>query len=237
MIEHRHLSDFARMLADPTRARIVASLMGGTALPATDLAIMADVRPSTASEHLSRLVAGGLLVVERQGRHRYYRLSGRRVATLVESIAVLSPPAGPSAPGRERLRRARTCYDHLAGDLGVALTGALVERGYLADAGHGYRAGVEGTKKLAGLVGVEVGPSGSGHALFGRKCLDWTERRHHCGGRLGAAIARAFFDARWIARGLESRAVDVLPRGVEGLRKLGVDVTARSKCSPSAGRP
>src|SRR5689334_17090062 len=197
MTEHDRLADFASVLGEPTRARMVAALMGGTALPATDLALLARVQPSTASEHLALLVSGGFLSMERHGRHRYYRLSSPEVADIVESIASFRPAAMPERPrssARAHLGRGRTCYDHLAGRLGVDLTAALVDREFLVDDNGRYRLSSTRSDELRAVIGIAA-PD-----LVGKKCLDWTERRHHCGGALGAAIARALFDAGWIAK-------------------------------------
>lgn len=230
MSNHDRLADVARLIAEPARARIVAALMGGTALPATELALSAGVRPSTASEHLTLLVNGGFLIVERHGRHRYYRLADAQTAEIVEAIASFSRRR--STPGvrslhASRLERARTCYDHLAGQLGVALTGALVARCLIVEDDDGYR--VRDRAGLAATIGVA--PSDG----RGKKCLDWTERRHHCGGRLGAAIARALFDDRWIARDLDARSVRITPLGHRLLRdRCGVDLVTGANHHPTA---
>ncbi|SEG52929.1 transcriptional regulator, ArsR family [Actinacidiphila yanglinensis] len=219
------LAAVARLLADGTRAAFCLALLDGRAWTATELARHAGVAPSTATEHLHALVRGHLLTEERQGRHRYVRLAGPQVAELVESLASLAPehrpaPRSLSADGRRRaLAHARTCYDHLAGAVGVAVTDAMIGRGLL-DPAHGLGLTGAGAAWLADL-GIGVPPGTRRPSV--RPCLDWTERRPHLAGAVGAALCRHAFDAGWITRVGSTRAVAVTPAGRQALhRHLGL---------------
>ncbi|MFC5665919.1 ArsR/SmtB family transcription factor [Kitasatospora misakiensis] len=242
------LVQLAALLADPTRAAFCTALLDGRAWTAGELARHARVAPSTASEHLSRLIAGGLLAEERQGRHRYVRLAGPEVATLIEDLTSFTPPAaaapGTAAPAPRSLReatrlsaeaRARTCYDHLAGRLGVAVSDAVLARGLVADEA-GPALTVRGRAWLAEL-GVELPPrAGRGGARpVVRTCLDWTERRNHLGGAFGALLCRTALDRGWVERIGSGRALRVTPDGDRALRDLlGVDAAWLTLLSPSS---
>ncbi|KKK05834.1 helix-turn-helix transcriptional regulator [Micromonospora sp. HK10] len=222
----RALASLAALLADSTRASFCLALLDGRAWTAGELARTAGVAPSTASDHLTRLVQGGLLVEERQGRHRYVRLAGPAVAQLVEDLAGHAP-APPTPPRGLRavsagvaLSYARTCYDHLAGRLGVLLHDALLDQGVLDRAG-GLALTPVGVGWLAEL-GVPVEPLRVGRRPLVRDCLDWTERRPHLAGSLGAALCRRFLDLGWTVRG-SGRAVRLTPAGRPALAAaLGV---------------
>ncbi|MFD0412202.1 ArsR/SmtB family transcription factor [Kitasatospora sp. NPDC127116] len=232
------LAAFAALLADPTRAAICTALLDGRAWTAGELARLARVAPSTASEHLSRLIAGGLLAEERQGRHRYVRLATPAVATLIEDLTVFaesgtSPGTGPATAPRNlteatRLSaeaRARTCYDHLAGRLGVAVSDALFARGLVTEEG-GLAVTGHGQDWLAAQA-IELPPRAGrrGGRPVVRGCLDWTERRTHLGGALGAALCRAALDRAWVERIGSGRALRVTPDGGRALRELlGVEL-------------
>ncbi|EPD92450.1 ArsR/SmtB family transcription factor [Streptomyces albus] len=219
------LAAVAQLLADGTRASFCLALLDGRAWTATELARHAGVAASTATEHLNALVRGNLLVEERQGRHRYVRLADAPVAELVENLAALAPdrsapPRSLSAAGRRRaLAHARTCYDHLAGTLGVAITDAMTERGLL-DWEHGFRLTGAGEGWLTEL-GVTV-PAGTRRPAV-RSCLDWTERRPHLAGAVGAALCGHALGSGWILRIGTTRAVTVTPEGRQVLRdRLGL---------------
>ena len=216
------IARLAALLADPTRAGMCLALLDGTAWTAGELATTTGVARSTASEHLDQLVAGGLLSEERQGRHRYLRIATPAAAQLVESLAV---QAGPGARPRslravtasEAMARGRTCYDHLAGRLGVAVLDALVDRDLLA-----LRRGVAltggGHRWLADL-GVDVDDLDRQRRPLLRTCIDWTERRPHLAGAVGAAVCTRFTDEGWVERGT-SRTVRVTDSGSRALRRL-----------------
>ncbi|MGR6319310.1 helix-turn-helix domain-containing protein [Micromonospora soli] len=212
----RAMAGLAALLADRTRAAFCLALLDGRAWTAGELARAGGVAPSTATDHLNRLVRGGLLVEERQGRHRYVRLAGPSVAQLIEDLAGHAPaqPAPPrtlrAASAGAVLAYARTCYDHLAGRLGVLLHDALLDRGVLDRTG-GLAVTAHGVAWLAEL-GVPVEPLRAARRPLVRDCLDWTERRPHLAGALGAALNRRFLDLGWTVRGT-GRAVRLTPAG------------------------
>jgi DNA-binding transcriptional ArsR family regulator len=220
------------LVADPARARILLALGDGRALPATVLADEAGVSASTASAHLSKLVSGGLLEVERDGRHRYFRVAGADVAELMEALARVSPATtvrslrqGTKA---QAVRFARTCYDHLAGVLGTSLMDAMLERELLhADDGAAdYRLTARGEAELSAF-GIELARLRARRRPLIRGCVDWSEHRHHLAGGLGAAVADRMFELAWLERGRRSRAVHVTAAGSSGLREtFGVELAA-----------
>lgn len=222
------LATAAFLIADPARSLMLMQLLDGRARPAGDLAWAAGVTAQTASSHLGKLLAGGLLAVETQGRHRYYRLAGSQVALALESLAAIgaTSPVRPRPSTRDArdLGFARCCYDHLAGRLGVAVTGALVERGYLSPAeGQRYDLPAAGLAWFAGL-GVEVHQLRPGRDGLARACLDWTERKHHLAGPLGVQLMRQLCAKGWLRRSETTRAVQVTRRGWAGLKtELGLD--------------
>jgi DNA-binding transcriptional ArsR family regulator len=216
------LAATAALIGDPSRARMLTALLGGVALPATELARQAGIAPPTASGHLTKLVEGGLIRVVTSGRHRYFSLTGAPVARVLESLALVAPAARPgtltSSFEARRLQRARTCYDHLAGALGVGLTHALVSRGCLELHDDAFELTASGAEWLEGF-GIECEPVRARRRLFARACLDWSERRPHLAGALGAALATRLFDLGWIERIPRSRAVGVTAAGRRGLRR------------------
>ncbi|MGW1011745.1 ArsR/SmtB family transcription factor [Streptomyces termitum] len=224
------LAAFAALFAEESRAAMLLALLDGRAWTAGELARHARVAPSTATEHLGKLVAGGVLAEERQGRHRYVRLAGPGIAHLVEELAGLAG-SGPDRPPRslgeataERaLARGRTCYDHLAGRLGVAVTGALTARGLLDQEG-GFALTGPGLEWFAEL-GVPL--AAKGRRPLARGCLDWTERRPHLAGLAGAALCAHALDSGWCVRIGTGRAVKTTPAGERALhRALGIEPDA-----------
>ncbi|NGO70491.1 ArsR/SmtB family transcription factor [Streptomyces boncukensis] len=226
------LAAVAALFADRTRAAICLALLDGRAWTANELARHAGVAASTATGHLNLLVGAGVLAEVRQGRHRYVRLSGPRYAELIEALSAAAPhpPAAPprslSAAGRRQaLARARTCYDHLAGTLAVDLADAMTARGLL-DWEGGLRLTRDGAAWLDGL-GVAL-PAGSRRPAV-RACLDWTERRAHLAGAVGAALCRHAFDAGWVTRIGSTRAVALTEAGREALGEhLGMPAGGQS---------
>ncbi len=214
----------AALMADPARAAMLGALLGGSPLAAGELSQVAGVSPATASAHLARLLDGGLVTVTKQGRHRYYRLAGHEVATVLEAIAQISPvkPVRSLRQSRDAaaLAQARTCYDHLAGRAGVALFDALIRAGTLTGGGTGQAAAYEvtaaGADKLAGF-GVDVAQVRRSRRRFAGACLDWTQRRPHLNGALGAAVTGRLLELGWIERGPARRAVRVTEPGRAGL--------------------
>jgi DNA-binding transcriptional ArsR family regulator len=232
------ISVVGALLADRARCQILVALLDGRALPASVLAAEAGVAASTASGHLGRLTDAGLLTVERYGRHRYYRLAGPEVASVIETLSTLAP-ARPVRSLREgsraaRLRAARTCYDHLAGRLGVLVMASILERGYLTG-GDGLFDPVTAVddRPSAGGHDVDYTVTDSGRKFFAdlgigplagrravRYCVDWTEQRHHLSGEAGRAILRWMLDQRWLVRERSSRALRVSEAGRTGLRDV-----------------
>lgn len=217
----------AHLIGDPARALILAALLDGRAYPAGELAHAAGIGASTASSHLGKLADAGLLSVERQGRHRYYRLAGPHVAQALEALASLTSklkkPRSPGPVARE-LRLARCCYDHLAGRLGVALTRSLESRGLIIPAGDKrYTVTHSGARWFAD-IGIEVEKLRSGEDGIASRCLDWTEREYHLSGPLGVRFLHALCDAGWLRRSKSSRRVDVTPIGWAEIKsRLDVD--------------
>jgi DNA-binding transcriptional ArsR family regulator len=191
----------AALIGDPSRAAILLALSDGRALPAGELARHASISPQTASSHLDKLFRAHLLAVEVQGRHHYYRLRSPQVAQLLESLSIVAPPAPAAAhsDSAKALRFARICYDHLAGKLGVAVTRALCDHCYIHDGEVGYIVTDKG-KTWFGSLGIDVEELRASRRRLTRRCLDWSERRSHLAGGLGAALANRFVKLNWIAR-------------------------------------
>jgi DNA-binding transcriptional ArsR family regulator len=235
-----NLAALGAVIAEPARARILLALGDGRALPASVLAAEASMAPSTASAHLARLLESGLVTVRPQGRHRYYALAGPDVGELIETLARLSPVA-PVRSLREgtrahALRRARTCYDHLAGRLGVALFGALIDEGLVVGgsgrhvhaeasgdrlSGPGrdfnYRLTASGLERLSEL-GVALPPPDATGEVALRYCVDWTEQAHHLSGAVGRALTSRMFELCWLERVARTRGVRLTADGERGLR-------------------
>ncbi|MEU1924384.1 ArsR/SmtB family transcription factor [Streptomyces albogriseolus] len=224
------LARLAALAADETRAACLLALLDGRAWTAGELARHCGVAASTLSEHLGKLVGGGLLTEERQGRHRYVRLADARVAQLVEDLTAqlapdaAEPPRGLRQSGADSaMARGRTCYDHLAGRLGIAVTDALTARGLLRqDTGFALTdAGLD----WFGALGVDL--DGRGRRPLARACLDWTERRPHLAGAAGAALCRHLLERGWCVRIGSGRAVKVTGTGEQALTDLlGIDTAA-----------
>jgi DNA-binding transcriptional ArsR family regulator len=230
IVEHE-LAAAANLLSEPARAAMLLKLMTGKALPAGELALAANVSAQTASEHLAKLTAGSILLVERQGRHRYYRLAGAEVADAVEALLRLTS-AGQSreseraaiAPSPGSLAHARTCYSHIAGWLGVRIADALQKHGYLLPAeAKAFRITDAGRLWLAEL-GISLRPTdGKASPQIARQCLDWTERRPHVAGTLGILLYKRFVDLRWVAPLEGTRAIRLTVDGKQELwRRLGI---------------
>lgn len=214
----------AHLMADPTRSAMLVMLMDGRAYPAGVLARAAGVTAQTASAHLGKLREGGLVRMQVQGRHRYYSLANAQVAQALEGLAMIRPPRMERAlalsPQQQRLQFCRRCYDHLAGQVGVAVTDVLLERDYLQpDDGRRYTVTPQGAHWFAqqGVRLEDVRPGSKGVA---RSCPDWTERRPHLAGPLGMYFMRLLCDRGWLRREPDSRAVQVTPDGRAGFRRI-----------------
>lgn len=235
MATNARFAEVASLAGDPARAAMLQALMDGRALAASELAQVAGVSPPTASGHLARMVEAGLLRVCRQGRHRYHAIASAEVAQAIESIMLLasgleknrsvnrSMPA--TGPRDVALKSARTCYDHLAGVLGVALTDALVRARHVE---LDHDAGIVTDEGMAFLSSLGIAVDGHRHRtsrLLCRPCLDWSERRPHLAGVIGAALCTHAFQVGWIARIRGTRAVSVTPRGRHAFRHVfGMDL-------------
>lgn len=218
------VANAARLIAEPARAAMLVQLMGGRAVPAGELALTAHISPQTASEHLSRLTEARFITMQRLGRHRYYKLANEEVGHVVESLLVLSAPpptrGKTNTPALGSLEYARTCYAHLAGWAGVAITDALVREGYLAPGRSTIFSVTERGQawfSQRGIVAPNV--SKAAEAKFARQCPDWTERRPHLAGTLGVAMYRRFAELGWIEETRKSRVVRITLEGRRDLAK------------------
>lgn len=218
MLADADLSTVAELMT-AHRATMLLALLGGRPLSAGELAARAGISPSLASSHLSKLLDGGLVAVDQNGRQRHYRLAGPRVAEVIEAMLTIAP-AQSAAGLREStrgaaLRGARTCYDHLAGELGVALTDSLERQRLIQSADGSYALTPAGERRLESL-GIELAPLRRQRRAFTRPCLDWTERRPHLAGSVGAAIAQHALAARWVTTVRGTRALRVTDEGRRG---------------------
>lgn len=220
MIDKPRIAPVAALLGDPARANIVMSLMDGRALTASELAAAAGVTLQTASSHLAKLLDGGLLKVEKQGRHKYFRLSGTDAAQLVEALMGFAQRSGAdrirTGPRDAALRAARVCYDHLAGPRAVELFESLERKRFIEGGGGNLRLTQRGRSHIAGF-GIDLAALERGRRPLCRSCLDWSERRTHLGGALGAALLTQMLTRKWMRRG-EGRLVTFLPRGEAAFR-------------------
>jgi DNA-binding transcriptional ArsR family regulator len=211
----------AALLAEPARAAIVLAVIEQGALTMSELAGRAGIAPSTASEHLARLVGGGFLVSRKNGRRRYYELADARIADAVEALSRIAPQRPVrslrEATKSELIRRARTCYDHLAGRLGVALAGGLVRKGVLVSRAGDYAVGPRAMSRLAALD-IDLTVLARQRRPLVRGCLDWSERELHVAGAVGAAITARMFELGWIERRETNRSVAVTDLGRDELR-------------------
>lgn len=235
MVSTTTIAELGALVGDPGRANMLIALLDGRALTARELADQAGVTPQTASGHLARLLAAEMIRVEQQGRHRYHRLASSDIADLLEAMHVAGARLATTATPRQprpvdpAMRAARSCYDHVAGGLGVALADALAMR----DGGDGSELTAEGEQRLA-TWGIDLAGLRSMRRPFCRACLDWSERRPHLAGAVGAAILDRSLDLGWLRHRTGSRALIVTPAGESGFRSsLGTDcamtVLKRSK--------
>lgn len=208
------IAGVAAAMADPSRVRMLSALMDGRAWTATELSAVTDVAPSTASAHLTRLMNSGLIVCLAQGRHRYYRLNGSDIATLIENMMGVSWQriAAPESTAPRALRTARTCYDHLAGEIAVQIYASLVHQGWITPEGSAVT--LHGRQQFLALQ-IDLSQPGRRKACCG--CLDWSERQFHLGGYAGAALLIGFEQQGWLTRQAGYREVAFT---VEGLRHL-----------------
>ncbi|HEV2552003.1 MAG TPA: helix-turn-helix transcriptional regulator [Stellaceae bacterium] len=223
MSEDPRLAEIAALVGDPARANMLSALADGRVLTAGELAYAAGVSPQTASGHLAKLSEARLLVVAKQGRHRYYRMATPLVGRMIESIMAVAANAPPRYRPAGRfdaaLRFARTCYDHFAGRLGVGLTDGLCAHGHVAldeDGGEVTETGVIFLSRF----GLDFDELRRRRRVYCRPCLDWTERRPHLAGAVGAGLASRCFDLGWVKRKRDSRALTITERGRDGFREV-----------------
>jgi len=217
----------AGLLADPARVRILWTLIDGTTRPAGELAYAANVSAQSASAHLAKLVEGGLLHAEAQGRHRYFRIASAEVASVIESMASLTAAARPRTPRSPLPSRsipvqflhARTCYGHLAGEMAVKMLEAMVAGRWLTVEKQDFAVTPLGEKKLAALD-IDVAATRESRRIFARACVDLTQRRPHLGGALGDALLNAYVSRGWILRERRSRIVNITPAGRANFNRL-----------------
>ncbi len=224
MVAAANMVEVAALVGDTARATMLAALMGGQALTASELASLAHISRPTASGHLGKLTAARLLSVTQKRRNRYYRIASPLVAKMLESIkavaALETPPRyQPRSAQDDALRFARTCYDHLAGRLGVAIADALMAKRFIVLTEEGGEVTPAGTRFLA-KFGANLNSTPASRRIFCRACLDWSERRYHVAGFVGAEIWRRCLELGWLARRRDTRAVRVTPAGRRGLREM-----------------
>jgi len=223
-----NMVEVAALVGDTARATMLAALMGGQSLTASDLADLAGVSRATASGHLAKLSAARLVAVTSKRRFRYYRLASPLVAQMLESIKLVAalevpPRYQPRSVRDDAMRFARTCYDHIAGRLGVAIADALVASGAVVLAPEGGEVTAAGARLLTGF-GIELAPPVR-RRIFCRPCLDWSERRYHLAGHVGAEICRRCLELGWVQRRRDTRALRLTPAGAAGLAEtFGVTV-------------
>ncbi|RWM96578.1 MAG: ArsR family transcriptional regulator [Mesorhizobium sp.] len=221
MREGPDIARIASLVGDPARANMLTALMGGTALTASELALEAGVSLPTASSHLSKLMEGGLLTLASQGRHRYYGLAGPQVAGMIEAITGVAAAVGPQrvrpGPRDAAMRVARVCYDHLAGEQAVAMLDRLVARQVLLRDDKEIRLGPSAASHFA-AIGIDV--ASKARRPVCRACLDWSVRRSHLAGTLGAAILDKILLEKWARREKDSRAVIFSPMGRQAFERM-----------------
>ena len=221
MSEVLDIAAVAALVGDPARANMLCALLDGRALTASELAYAAHVTPQTASGHLGKLARASLVVPAQQGRHRYFKLAGAHVAAMIESISAVSAIAPPRLRAiriDDTMRQARMCYDHVAGRLGVTLADALREHGHVEFADDGGVVTPAGEAFFA-KFGIDLSASRQSRRVFCRPCIDWSERRAHLAGAVGAALANRLMALRWIARKRDTRALTITPIGWSNIER------------------
>ncbi|MCO8309354.1 ArsR/SmtB family transcription factor [Pseudomonas mandelii] len=231
------VSQVAAAIAEPARTKILCSLMDGHARTSTELAAVAEVSASTASAHLAKLKELALVRLHVQGRHRYYSLAGKRVAQALEALMVIGQNAAPTFNPRtpDRLQFARTCYDHMAGTLAVLLHDRMIEAGWLLETDEqAYRLSSSGEALFEGL-GIDVKDLSTLRRRFACPCLDWSMRRPHLGGALGAALLQTAIKRKWVTQDLDSRALALTAVGRKELSsRFAVELPVQVTTTPAA---
>jgi DNA-binding transcriptional ArsR family regulator len=216
----KHFRDIASLVGDPVRAIILWTLLDDKAYTATELAICADISAPNASMHLNKLLQAGLLSVETQGRHRYYKFSRQEVAYAIEAMANLIPShlskTNESIENNSAIKYCRTCYDHLAGKVGVLITDGLLEKRFIIHTKNIFEVSAKGLKWFTNL-GIKIDELKQQRRAFARPCLDWSERRNHIAGSLGASLLDKMLSDDWIRKIKNTRATIVTAKGQKGI--------------------
>lgn len=223
MNANSNIAQVASLVSDASRAAILTVLLDGRYHPASELAYMAKIKPQTASFHLSKMVAANLVTVEQQGRHRYYGIQNQEVAQIMETLLSITPPVEirslNQAAENEALRQARTCYDHLAGKLGIQLTNSLLSAGVLSEVEDQFTVTEKGEDFFKAFQ-VDLVRVKRKRRSFTHRCLDWSERRHHLAGALGHALLERLLELHWIQRVPSTRAIKITSEGKKGLQEI-----------------
>jgi len=217
-----NIAYIANLIGDTARAKMLTALMSGKALTATELSLEAEITPQTASSHLTKLVEGELLIVRKQGRHKYFQLKNRQVAELIEQMLNISARVSnarvSTGPKNQRLRKARVCYDHLAGEMGVKLFDALVNQGQLVEDSSEINLTETGREFFQNL-GVDFSIFATNRRPLCKACLDWSERRSHLAGSLGKWVLTDAISRNWASQDLDSRVIAFTPQGLKAFSK------------------
>ncbi|MEK5240409.1 helix-turn-helix domain-containing protein [Paenibacillus sp. FSL L8-0470] len=223
MKANSNVAVIASLVSETSRAAILTVLLDGRFHAASELAYMAGIQPQTASFHLAKMVNANVVAVEKQGRHRYYGIRNQEVAQVMESLLSLAPPVPikslRQASEDKALRYARTCYDHLAGSIGVQLTNALLRAGILREDKEGFAVTEDGEDFFASFQ-IDVEQVKKKRRSFSHKCLDWSERRHHLAGALGSALLEKLLEVNWVQRLPNTRAIKITSEGKRGFKEV-----------------
>ncbi|MCM3707062.1 MULTISPECIES: ArsR/SmtB family transcription factor [Cytobacillus] len=221
MTVNSNVAKVASLISEPSRAAILTALLDGRFHTVNELAHMARVKPQTASFHLKKMLDAQVVTAEKQGRHRYYGIMNQEVARVMESFLSIAPAAEiksfKHASEDKAIRSARTCYDHLAGNLGVQITESLTKRGFIAEEKDTFSVTEDG-KAFFHSMQIDLTSLKKKRRSFSHKCLDWSERRHHLAGALGNAILEKLLERNWIQRIPKTRAIKITPSGLKGLK-------------------
>ena len=215
-----NIAYIGHLIGDTARSRMLTTLMSGKALTATELSVVADITPQTASSHLTKLVEGELLTVRKQGRHKYFQLRNKQAAELIEQLLSITASVSSSVatgPNNERLRKSRICYDHLAGELAVELFDSLSSKGWIVELDQQVKLTDKGKEKFNHL-GIDF-TSFNNRRPMCKACLDWSERRSHLAGNLGAWVLQDALQRGWAKQDLDSRAIQFTSQGLTAFKR------------------
>ncbi|MCS0788444.1 winged helix-turn-helix domain-containing protein [Cytobacillus pseudoceanisediminis] len=217
-----NVAKVASLVSEPSRAAILTALLDGRYHTVNELAHMARIKPQTASFHLKKMLDAQVVSAEKQGRHRYYGIMNQEVAQVMESFLSIAPAAEiksfKHASEDKAIRFARTCYDHLAGNLGVEITESLKRKGFIAEENDTFSVTEDGIAFFHSMQ-IDLTSLKKKRRSFSHKCLDWSERRHHLAGALGNAILEKFLEQNWIQRIPKTRAIKITPQGMKGFKE------------------